>query len=79
MAVSGSRRHEKDRALRQLWFRAALRERFAEGLLLTLAPRDRAEAVGIADALQDGLIDIGSVDDGERRAEILDRLLRSLP
>lgn len=55
------------------------REQFAESLLLVIAPRDRTEAIGVADALRDGLIDIGSVDDGERRAAVLDRLLRSLP
>lgn len=55
------------------------RTQFAEGLLQVLAPVDLAEAVYLADQLKAGLIDIGSVDDGERRAEILDHLLRSLP
>ncbi len=55
------------------------REQFAEGLLLVIEPRSRTEALLVADALLDGLVDIGSVDDGERRAAVLDHLLRTMP
>ncbi|MCK7578825.1 MAG: hypothetical protein MZV65_25920 [Chromatiales bacterium] len=44
-----------------------------------LAPVDRAEAIHLADALKAGLVDIGSTDDGDRRAAILDHLLRTAP
>lgn len=55
------------------------RREYVEGLLTVLAPVDRQEAIHLADALKAGLVDIGSVDDGTRRAEILDHLLRSTP
>lgn len=52
------------------------RERYVEHRLTVLPPVDRAEAIYVADVLKDGLIDIGSVDDGEKRAQVLDHLLR---
>lgn len=53
------------------------REYYVKGLLTVLPPVDRAEAIHIADALKDGLIDIGSVDDGKEQARVLDHLLRA--
>lgn len=53
------------------------REYYVKGLLTVLPPVDRAEAIHIADALKDGLIDIGSVDDGKEQAQVLDHLLRA--
>lgn len=55
------------------------RREYVEGLLTVLAPVDRQEAIHLADALKAGLVDIGSVDDGTRRAEILEHLLRTCP
>ena len=55
------------------------RREYVEGLLTVLAPVDRQEAIHLADALKAGLVDIGSTDDGTRRAEILDHLLRTCP
>ena len=55
------------------------RREYVEGLLTVLIPVDRQEAIHLADALKAGLVDIGSTDDGGRRAEILDHLLRATP
>jgi hypothetical protein len=46
---------------------------FVEGLLTELAPVDRAEAIHVADGLK------SVVDEAERRAEILEHLLRTCP
>ncbi|NVZ08831.1 hypothetical protein HW932_06110 [Allochromatium humboldtianum] len=53
--------------------RISARRWFVEGLLTELAPVDRAEAIHIADGLK------GVVDEAERRAEILEHLLRTCP
>ena len=55
------------------------RREYVEGLLAVLAPLDRLEAIWLADRLKDGLVGIGSVDDGGRQAQILDHLLRTCP
>ncbi|EGV28067.1 hypothetical protein ThidrDRAFT_4099 [Thiorhodococcus drewsii AZ1] len=59
--------------------RISARRYFVEGFLTELAPLDRVEALHLADALADGLVDLQSTDDGARQAKILDHLLRTLP
>lgn len=51
---------------------------FVEGLLTTIPPHDTAEVAHVIDAVKGGLIDIGSVDDGGRHAEVFEHLLRSV-
>lgn len=54
-----------------------LREHYVEDLLLVLKPFDMEEKRLIADALQGGLLDTGSMDDWQRRATVLDWLIRA--
>jgi hypothetical protein len=48
---------------------------WAESLLTTMLPQTRTEAGAVVDAIKAGLIDIGSTDDGQRRAGVYEHLL----
>lgn len=51
---------------------------YVEALLTTIAPADMQEIMHVMEAVKGGVIDIGSVDDGVRHAEVYEHLLRSL-